>query len=157
LNNPKGIAGLTFEELATRNEKRYAFRVLTYWFYPNPGSASYSNPKVTLLLISCAALLAASFAVSFWRRKVTNPMTRKLARSWPSALRWFGFIGLLLVVSRVEQIQYLSMRFLWLLWSIAALLFLFVQARLFHLRHYTVVKKEREEDPRDKYLPGKGR
>lgn len=127
--------------------------MLTYWFYPNPGSASYSNPKVIALLIFCALLIAASFVVALWRRKTVNPVTRKLSRSWPSALRWFGFLGALLVICRVEQIQFLSMRFLWLLWSLAALLFLVIQARLFRLQHYTVVRKEKVGDPRLEYLP----
>ena len=130
--------------------------MLSYFFYPNPGNSGYDHPKVIFLLVFCSLLFLVSFAVSFWRKKRENPVTRKLARSWPSALRWFGALGLLLTIARAEEIQFLSMRFLWVLWALALLVYLILQVRLFRLKHYTVLPRDFVEDPREKYLPKRG-
>ena len=127
--------------------------LLTYLFWPNPANASYSSPKAMALIIFCALLIVASVALSLWRQKMTNPVSKKLTRSWPSAAFWFGFSGLILTISRVEQIQFISMRFLWLVWLVIAVLFIAVQWRLFKARHYQVLPKKVSHDPRAKYLP----
>lgn len=128
---------------------------LSYLFWPNPGNATYQSPKGLALLVFCAALVIASFALRFWRTKLTNSMTRKLSRSWPSAAFWFGLTGLVFVVSRVEGISYLSMRFLWVLWFVGLVVYLYAQWRLFRARHYEVLPREESHDPREKYLPKK--
>ena len=129
---------------------------LSYWFYPNPGSSHYGSPKVVALLIACVLLILCSFVCGVWRRSLGNPVTRKLSRSWPRALRWFGIVGLVLVISRVEEIQFLAMRVLWMLWGLAFIFFLLFQLWRFRIRHYTIVPKDTREDPREKYLPRKG-
>jgi phosphoglycerol transferase MdoB-like AlkP superfamily enzyme len=127
--------------------------MLTYWFWPNPGNASYSDPKVLGLIALCALLFFGSFAVSVWRKRAGNPLTKKLARSWPSAMQWFGCLGVLLIVARVEEIQWLAMRFLWAVWMFSAVLFIGLQLWIFRKRHYTVVPREKRSDPRSMYLP----
>ena len=127
--------------------------MLSYWFWPNPGNASYDSPKVLVLFAVCGVLFLVSFLVVSWRRRTSNAVTRKLSRSWPRAMRWFAIIGIALVVSRVEAIQFLSMRFLWAVWGLALLAFIGFQVWWFRKRHYTVVQKEKVEDPRAKYLP----
>lgn len=127
--------------------------MLQYWFYPNPGNTEYSSPKVILLMAVCALLIFASFAVGRWRKKHSNPATKKLTTSWPRMMRALGFIGLVLVVCRVEEIQFFAMRFLWVLWILALVAYVIFQAWMWKKRHYTIVKKERLDDPRDKYLP----
>ena len=127
--------------------------LLTYLFWPNPANASYSSPKAMALIIFCALLIVASVALSLWRQKMTNPVSKKLTRSWPSAAFWFGFSGLILTISRVEQIQFISMRFLWLVWLVIAVLFIAVQLRLFKARHYQGLPQNVSHDPRAKYLP----
>ncbi len=129
--------------------------LLTYWFYPNPGGVSYGAPKVIAALLLCTALIVGSFFVSLWRSRLENPLTRKLSRSWPATLRWFGGIGLVLTVSRVEQVQFLAMRFLWVLWILAAAGAIVLHVRLWRLRHYSVLDRPLEQDPREKYLPKK--
>ena len=126
-----------------------------YWFYPNPGNASYTSPKALVLLVVCAGLIVASFVLKKWRTKQHNPVTRKLSKSWPSACSWFGVLGIIMIVSRVELISYLSTRFLWVIWFVCLFLYIFFQWKSFKARHYEVVKKEKIYDPRDKYLPGK--
>jgi hypothetical protein len=132
-------------------------QMLQYLFWPNPVSATYGDPKVLALLGLCAALIIGSFVLSFWRRKQSNPMTRKLSASWPRAALWFGVIGLVLVVSRVESIQFFAMRFLWVLWAVCILLFLLFQAKRWRTRHYELLPTVVTHDPRDKYLPRKKR
>ncbi|MBI1812236.1 hypothetical protein HY285_03035 [Candidatus Peregrinibacteria bacterium] len=128
---------------------------LRFIFAFNPGQATYGSTSMRLLLIACGSLVVLSFLIGVWRRSLTNSMTRKLSRTWPSVSFWFGIVGLVLVVCRVEQIQFLAMRFFWALWILALLVYIFVQLRLFRARHYEILPRVSYSDPREKYLPGK--
>ncbi|UPA22162.1 hypothetical protein K8942_03815 [Candidatus Peribacteria bacterium] len=133
----------------------FLFQVFSFLFYPNPANADYSSPKSVALLVLCILLMAGAVALSVWRKKMSNAVTRKLSRTWPTASFWFGFVGLILVVSRVEQIQFVSMRVWWLVWAILAVLYITLQFRLFRARHYEVLPTKVTHDPRSKYLPRK--
>ncbi|MBI5156010.1 hypothetical protein HZA45_01910 [Candidatus Peregrinibacteria bacterium] len=128
---------------------------LIYLFWPNPANAYYDSPKAMALLIVCGVLILASFGISFWRRRTHDGILRKLSRSWSVAAFWFGLTGLVLVIARAEQIQFVSMRFLWVLWLLAAALYLAFQIRLFRARYYQVLPTVTKEDPMGKYLPKK--
>jgi len=129
--------------------------IITYIFWPNPGNATYQSPKVVALLVICLLFVLASVIVRIWRRRLTNPVTRKLSKSWPTATLWFGVVGLFLVVSRVEQISFVSMRFLWLIWAGLLVFYLFMQYKLFRAKHYEELPKVKVDDPREQYLPKK--
>ena len=131
--------------------------MLSYLFWPNPGNAYYDSRSMVILLTVSAALIIVSFLIRFWRKKLQNPITKKLSKTWAGASLWFGIVGIVLVVSRVEQIQFLAMRFMWVLWALAAAAFVFIQVRLFRARHYEVLPSAVVSDPRDMYLPGKRR
>ncbi len=131
--------------------------VLTTLFHPNPGHLTYASPSVIAVLVACAALIALSFAITYWRARVQNAVTKKLSRSWSSLCFWFGVVGLVLAVSRVEKIQFIAMRFLWVLWGVLLLLVIVFQWRMFRMRHYEVLPRMGKADPRDQYLPGKKR
>ena len=124
-----------------------------YWLWPNPGGWHYSDPKIKILLAICAGLVVLSFLIRLWRSSRSNPITKALSKSWSSALFWFGIVGGILVVSRVETIQFLSMRLLWALWALAFALYVLFQILQFRRRHYTVLERTRVIDEREKYLP----
>lgn len=126
-------------------------------FAANPRGVTYGSPSMVALLVVCAAFVAFSFGVRFWRRRQENSVLRKLSRSWSSVSFWFGIVGLILVVARVEGIQFVAMRFLWVIWVVLLLLYLFFQWKLFRAKFYAVIPTRPQEDPRDKYLPGKRR
>jgi hypothetical protein len=128
---------------------------LRYLFWPNPGFASYRDVDMAAAIVLCLALIVGSFAVSFWRRKQGNPISRKLSGSWGTVMFWFGIVGLILVVSRAEDIQFFAMRFLWVVWAAALLLYAFFQAKRWRTRHYELLPTEVTHDPRDRYLPKK--
>ena len=130
---------------------------LSYLFWPNPGISSYDQPKVIALLVACALLILAAVGLKVWRAKIGNPVLRKLSKSWAGAAGWFGGIGIFLIVSRVEGVQYISMRFWWLVWLLAAAAYLYVQWRKFRMRYYQVLPSEQSADPLDRYLPRKKR
>jgi hypothetical protein len=132
-------------------------QLFSYIFWPNPGNATYGSPKSLALLLFCALLIVAAFGISVWRRKLANPVTKKLTRTWAATSFWFGFTGLLLIVARVEQIQFLAMRFLWIVWIALAILYIVFQMRSFRMRHYEVLPKIVSVDPRSKYLPKRKR
>lgn len=126
---------------------------LMYFLWPNPGNASYSNPKVQALIVLSGLLIVLSFALRFWRRSTKNPVTKRLTRSWPTATLWFGIIALVMIISRVEFIGFLSMRLWWVVWVFSLAFYLWIQVRLFRTRHYEQLPRVMTEDPREKYLP----
>lgn len=128
---------------------------LVYWFWPNPGGWSYVSPKIEAALIALAVMLCLSFVISAWRRRLANPVTRNLSGSWSAASFWFGLVGIALVVSRVEAIQFLAMRILWGVWVLSLALYLIYQILQFKRRHYVLLKRVEVTDERDKYLPRK--
>lgn len=130
---------------------------LVYWFWPNPGNVYYSSPKVLIVMAVCALFVIASFAVRYWRKTLRNPVTKTLSASWPMALLWFGIVGLILVICRVEMIQFLAMRFMWVLWGLVLIVYAVFQLVNFRRRHYVIVAKEKTIDLKDRYMPGKKR
>lgn len=127
--------------------------IVTYLLWPNPEAVPYDNPKVMALLVVCVAFIVLSFVLKRWRMRVGNPITRRLSKSWAGAAIWFGAVGLVLAVARVEQISYISMRLWWAVWLLALIFTVFVQAKRWRAMHYEVLPKERVNDPREKYLP----
>jgi len=131
--------------------------IFTYIFWPRPPALGYEDPKIQAALLLCLVLIVLSFVIKYWRKKQANPITRKLSKSWSSAVLWFGVIGLVLTVARAEDISYVSMRFLWVVLGLIMILFVFLQYKLFRSRHYEKLPSAVQEDPRDKYLPKKKR
>lgn len=128
---------------------------LTYLFWPNPGNAAYTSPKALVLLIVCACAVIASFIVPRLRARSHDAQFKKLSRTWATAAGWFGWTGLVLVIVRVEEIQYLSMRFLWVFWGVALLGYLALQVKLYRSRYYAIIPNRPAEDDRAKYLPSR--
>lgn len=131
----------------------FLLQTFSFFFWPNPGNASYGSPKAMVLIIFCAVLIVAAVVISFWRKSLKNQVTKKLSRSWASACFWFGFTGLILIIARVEQIQYIAMRIWWLVWVVVAILYIWFQIKMFRSRHYEVIPAQTVQDPRSKYLP----
>lgn len=130
---------------------------LSYIFWPNPGNAGYDNPKVIALLAICLLLIGGSFVLGRWRNGLTNQSLKKVSRSWASASFWFGFTGFLFTIARVEQIQFLAMRFLWFVWVLIAAVYVYVQIRAVRTRTYEVLPRVKKSDARSKYLPTRKR
>lgn len=131
--------------------------LLQFLFDGHPEPVGYDNPKVIALLILAFGLMAASYGIKLWRSRQPNPVTRTLSRSWAAAAFWFGFTALVFVISRTEGVFFLSIRFMWVLWLAAAIFYIIVQVRLFGARHYEVLTKTLQQDPREKYLPKRKR
>jgi hypothetical protein len=130
---------------------------LSYIFWPNPGNAGYDNPKVIALLVISLLLIAGSFVLGRWRNGLTNQSLKKVSRSWGSVTFWLGLTGFLFTIARVEQIQFLAMRFLWLVWFVIAVLFIILQIRAVRTRTYEVIPTVKKSDARSKYLPTRKR
>ncbi|MBP7114226.1 MAG: hypothetical protein KBA40_02105 [Candidatus Peribacteraceae bacterium] len=129
-------------------------QLFSYWFWPNPAGWRYTDFPVQTLLAVCAALIILSFVIGYWRKRVKNPITKNLSKSWSSAALWFGLVGIVFVVSRVEMIQFLAMRAMWALWLLCLVAYAFFQFIQFRRRHYTVMQRTQVVDEREKYLPG---
>jgi hypothetical protein len=127
--------------------------LFSYLFWPNPGIVSYGHPTVIFLLFLCGGLVLLSLGIKLLRGRSRNSVTRKLSRSWSTAAFSFGLLGLVLTLSRAEGVQFVSMRFWWFVWGSALLGYVLFQCWQFRTRHYTVLPKQRTDDPRRKYLP----
>jgi len=127
--------------------------IISYLLWPNPGKVDYDNPKIIALVVICLILIVGGYVVSRLRRRMQNPVMKKLSRSWPLSGYWFGGVGLFLAISRAEGISFVSMRILWFIWLVVIIIYLFFQVRIYRARHYTVLPNESEVDPREKYLP----
>lgn len=130
-------------------------QILEYFFWPHPPHTDFSNPKVVLVLLTCLGFVVLSFVLRFLRRRSHDAMFKKLSRTWPSAMLWFGIVGAVLLVSRVTEIQYVAMRIWWFVWAAALLFFIFVQYKQYRTRHYEILPRGPKVDPRDPYLPGR--
>jgi hypothetical protein len=131
--------------------------LFVYLFWPNPGNAYYVSPKIQVLLVVCVLLILLSFAVRLWRRNMPNPVMKRLSRSWPTAAFWFGVSGLVFLISRVEGVGFLAMRFWWVAWGAIIALYLGVQIRMFKMRYYEPLPREKGDDTLARYLPKKKR
>ncbi len=129
--------------------------LLSYVFHPNPGHAAYGQPAFIALIAICLALVVLSLTIRSWRAGLRNPVTKRLSRSWSMTTFWFGIVGLVLTVARIEQIQFVGMRFLLMLWGLGMLVYVLFQLRQFRARHYKVLPSHQYDDPRNKYIPGK--
>ncbi len=128
-------------------------KLLSYLFWPNPAEWRYADVRVQILLGACVFLIILSLAIRYWRRTLKNPMTKSLTKSWSFAAFWFGIVGVVLITSRVEMIQFLAMRAVLFLWILCIVLYVFLQFIFFRRRHYTVMQRTQIVDERDKYLP----
>jgi len=126
---------------------------LVYWLWPNPGMWTYGDKKILMAIVLCGILVLLSFTIKFWRSQLQNSVTRSLSNSWSRATFWFGIVGLILIVSRVETIQFLSMRVLWALWFLSFFLYAVFQLIQFRRRHYVLLKRVHVVDERERYLP----
>ncbi|TSC79406.1 MAG: hypothetical protein G01um101425_686 [Candidatus Peregrinibacteria bacterium Gr01-1014_25] len=127
--------------------------LLRYLVQPHPYPATYTSPMVMALGSVLLLLFLVSVAIRFWRARLTNPVTRTLSRTWGSVCFWFAAAGLVLLVSRTEEVLFLSMPLLWVVWFGALIAFVILQIRFFLARHYQVLPRQHIQDPREKYLP----
>lgn len=133
------------------------FDTLVYFFWATPPIADYASPKVIGLFLLAFLLIAGSYYLSYRMRKQEQAVLRKFGKSWSSAMFWFGIVALVLLLSRTEGISFLSMRFFWVLWVLAVIAYAYLQYRLFTRRYHVIVPSQVVEDPRDAYLPKKGK
>lgn len=131
--------------------------VLSYLFWPNPGGVAYTDPHPLFALVVSGLLLLASVSLRLLRARSHSGSFRRLAQGWSRAALWFGVVGLLLVVVRAEEIQYLAMRFWWVVWGVSAACYMFLQWRRTQCLWYELIPSAPVGDPREKYLPHRKR
>lgn len=131
--------------------------MLSYLFWPNPGGATYGDPHPRIAIAVCGALLLLSLALRILRVRSHSGSIRRFAQSFARIAMWFGVTGLLLVVARVEEIQYLAMRFWWIVWGGSFILCCVVRLRRLRLLGYEVIPSAAPPDSREKYLPRRKR
>ncbi len=127
----------------------------SYWLWPNPAGWHYTDTKIMIALCFALLLCITSFGINLWRSRQNNHQTKVLSASWSRSAFWFGMTLLFLVVSRVEMIQFMSMRLLLAVWALSLLTYVAVQVLQFRRRHYTVLGRTVVTDERSKYLPRK--
>jgi len=130
---------------------------VSYLFWPNPGGVSYGDLHPLTALVVCGLLLLSPLVLRVLRARSRSGSFRRLTQSWSRAALWFGVVGLLLVVARAEEIQYLAMRFWWVVWGGSFGLYGVLQCRRARLLWYEVIPSAASQDLREKYLPHRKR
>ena len=94
------------------------FLTLSYWLtrFPNPDfKYTKLSLAIGLLLILCGVALNI-----YRKKKVKEPVLKKMLKKYPGKLELFGFILLVLLYFRKVGIPYLAMRIWWLIWLITS-------------------------------------
>ena len=130
------------------------FLSFKYYFTPYPDPAFHWT-KLTLLI--GVLLILGGMGLAFYRKRLSDPVMKKLLRPYSGQLQTYGVLTLFLLVSREAGIPYLSMRFWWILLG-AFFLYSFFRF-LFRFRSDYQRKKEalQMRESRSKYLPKKKR
>ena len=131
--------------------------VISYLFWPNPGGVSYLDPHPLIALLVCGVLLLLALVLRILRTRSHSGSFRRLTQSFDRAALWFGLVGLFLVIARAEEIQYVAMRFWWIVFGGSFALYVFVQCRRARLLWYEVIPSAPSQDLREKYLPHRKR
>ena len=129
------------------------FLSLKYYFAAAP-NADFQYTKATLIV--GLGLIVIGLVLGYYRKKkMQDPVTKKVIRKHPGTLRTYGILVLILLLVREAGIPFLSMRFLWLIlagffiFSILKALFTF---RKEYRKRYSRAKKQGLVN---KYLPKK--
>ena len=130
-----------------------SMEVFSYLFWPNPGGVSYAGPHPRIAFLVCGILLLLSLVLRILRARSRSGSFRRLSHGWARAVLWFSLVGLFLVVARVEEVQYVAMRFWWIVWGGSAAGYVFLQWRRTQRLWYEVIPSTPAQDFREKYLP----
>ena len=127
----------------------------SYLFWPNPGIVAYGDPHPRIAFVVCGLLLLSACAFRVVRARSRCGSFRRLTHSWTRAALWFGGSGIFLTIARTEGIQYLAMRFWWVIWGGSLVVYTVVQCRRARLLWYEILPSSPSQDLREKYLPHK--
>lgn len=111
------------------------------------------DPHPLIALTVCGLLLLLSLVLRVVRARSSSGSFCRLAKSWARAALWFGVGGTFLVIARAEEIQYIAMRFWWIVWGGSAVGYAFLQWRRAQCILYEVIPSAPVRDLREKYLP----
>lgn len=129
------------------------FLTLSYYFSPLP-SANYQHSKLTLAV--GLLLVVAGFLIAYTRKKrAGNAVLKKMLRPYPTMLKTYGVLVLILLLVRETGIPYLSMRFLWVVIALFFLYHLLKFAFTFKKSYQNRLHQARRREKMNRYLPKK--
>ncbi len=129
------------------------FLSLKYYFAPLP-DPNFQFTKATLAL--GLILLIIGFASAYYRKKkLKDPIAKKILRPYPNKLKVYGLIILFLLACREEGIPYLSMRLWWFV-TLAFFIYTFGKLAFSYKKKYQQKQGHQKIKTKvDKYLPKK--
>jgi len=87
---------------------------------------SYTFHILSLII----AMIAFTYAYDFYIKKSTNKFLKKAMKWKTTHLRWtFPLIAIIMLISRVNWIPVLNMKFLWIAWTIVLVWYIFILYR----------------------------
>ncbi|MCX6807781.1 MAG: hypothetical protein NTZ80_03230 [Patescibacteria group bacterium] len=102
----------------------------TYWFAnPTMSSTTISN---ALLIIFGALIVIGLLLKVYFRYGSFHPVMRKFIKPIPGNIMRWGITGMLLAFFRLENVHYLSWRFLWVIFAIWAIYMIVKKILFFH-------------------------
>lgn len=129
-------------------------KLLTFSYYfttrPDP---NFQFTKLAIALV--VILFAASFIIKLKRKKLKDPIMKKMLKRYPSRLSMFGSLLLFLLVVREAGLPYLSMRIWWFLLGAFFLYWALKNASNFNKEYKRRATQAKSNASRSKYLPRK--
>ena len=127
------------------------FLSLKYYFAASP-SADFQFTKATIAI--GVGLLLAGLVLGYYRKnKMKDPIAKKIIRKYPSKLKTYSLLVLILLLVREAGIPFLSMRFLWVI-LIGFFTFSLLSALLSYRKEYKKrLRKANKQGLKNKYLP----
>ncbi len=126
------------------------FFTMKYYFDPSPGP---DFKYWIVMFVFAGALILFASIVKAYRNKTEDKILKKMIKSYPSRLFWFGFSAALLTLARLENISLFSMRFLWIVYF-AILIYVVVRSvKTFYREYPRKVRQSLSHQGKNKYLP----
>ena len=129
------------------------FLTLQYYFAPLP-NPDFQFTKLTLLI--GLLLILSGIALSIYRKRyLKDAIAKKIIKIYPSRLKIYGFLVLVLLIFREQGIPYLSMRLWWFV-LLAFFLYTFLKFAFSYKKEYSRRKNRVGKNAKKhKYLPKK--
>lgn len=124
---------------------------LRYYFNPNPGP---EFKYWIVMLVFAGILVVIASLIKAYRKKTGDKILRKMLKSYPTKLIWFGAVAVLLTLVRLENISLFSMRFLWIVYFAILIYVIVGNVKTFYREYPRKVRQSLSHQVKSKYLPG---
>jgi len=125
---------------------------LDYWFNIRPLFFRPMTFKI-FMIVSLLVIVAGIILSILQSRQAKNKLQKKTIGNFSTWFYTFGIINLIYIFLRQQRAPYLSLRFLYLLWFIASVIWLGFLFKFMLIDAPKKVKEQQQKAEFEKYLP----